>query len=241
MGSLPKFTIVIPARSGSKRIHDKNIQLIDGRSLIQIALDFASNLPAQEIILSSDSSNYLNQAIEFPRVTKHLRSQQKSGDGIPAREVVSQLFEENRIPTRLAVLLQPTSPFRSGESVCQALSLADESNRNVFSVSPYRAGYPDWAMEKNSEGFLTLSDDFDFGLQSQDLKEKYYLNGNFYVFHREHIRNKEPTKANSIGFVCESEFEAIDIDSQFDLLLARRVFNDFLRNQTESIPKGNEW
>ena len=50
--------IIIPARSKSKRLKNKNLLEINHISLIQRALNFALLLPSKSIIFSSDSLDY---------------------------------------------------------------------------------------------------------------------------------------------------------------------------------------
>lgn len=227
---LPEFTVVVPARSGSRRIVDKNIQRIDGRSLIQITLEFAEQLGAQEVVLSSDSKHYLEHSKGYGNVVRHFRERRLSGDSVSSRNVVSALFEEKLIRTSFAVLLQPTSPFRIKETLEKAILLAVESKKNVYSVSEFKKGHPDWAMVTNEAGLLTLPADFNVNSQSQNLSRKYYLNGNFYVYRKDLLTKDESTRHSSIGFICNSDFEAVDIDSPFDLLVARRISMDFFEN-----------
>lgn len=227
---LPDFTVVVPARSGSKRIVDKNIQRIDGRSLIQITLEFAEQLGAQKVVLSSDSKDYLEHSKGYGNVVRHFRERRLSADSASSRNVVSALFEQKLIRTSFAVLLQPTSPFRIKETLEKAILLAVESKKNVYSVSEFKKGHPDWAMVTNEAGLLTLPADFNVNSQSQNLSRKYYLNGNFYVYRKDLLTKDESTQHSSIGFICNSDFEAVDIDSPFDLLVARRISRDFFEN-----------
>lgn len=227
------FTVVIPARSGSKRIPNKNLQIIEGRSLIQITLDFAAQLGAREIILSSDSEKFLEQSNGYPNVKRHLRQRKMSDDSVSARSVVSSLFREGCISTSCAVLLQPTSPFRLKETLVRAIELALESKKNVYSVSEYKKGHPDWSMAHAGDGSIQLPDGFNVNSQSQDLVPRYYLNGNFFVYHKSLISNNKFSAESSIGFICGDDFEAMDVDSHFDLLVARRIAKDFFRESAE--------
>ena len=60
-----KRLLILPVRSGSKRIKDKNIQNISEFSLIEIALKKIINLENFDILLSSDSYSYFEHANSF--------------------------------------------------------------------------------------------------------------------------------------------------------------------------------
>ena len=60
-----KRLFILPVRSGSKRIKDKNIQKISKLSLIEIALKKIMKLDKVDILLSSDSDNYFEHANNF--------------------------------------------------------------------------------------------------------------------------------------------------------------------------------
>ena len=59
---------MIPARSGSKTIKNKNIKKINNKPLIYYSLKFAKDLKFfDKIIFSSDSSKYLKLASKYGR------------------------------------------------------------------------------------------------------------------------------------------------------------------------------
>ena len=60
-----KRLLILPVRSGSKRIKDKNIQVICEYSLIEIALKKIVQFDNFDILLSSDSYSYFEHANNF--------------------------------------------------------------------------------------------------------------------------------------------------------------------------------
>ena len=64
-----KILVIIPARSGSKGIKDKNIKKIKNKPLLSYSIDYAKkcNL-VDEIIVSTDSSKYAKIAKTFGKV-----------------------------------------------------------------------------------------------------------------------------------------------------------------------------
>ena len=65
---------MIPARSGSKTIKNKNIRKVNGIPLVMHSLLFASKIKRiKKIIFSSDSTKYLKLANKFKKILKHKR------------------------------------------------------------------------------------------------------------------------------------------------------------------------
>ena len=62
---------IIPARSGSKRLKNKNLLLINQKSLIQHAVDFASVINSNKIIFSSDSKKYYESLSSKKEIIYH--------------------------------------------------------------------------------------------------------------------------------------------------------------------------
>ena len=74
-----KVLAVIPARSGSKSVKDKNIRLIAGKPMIAYSIEHALNAPSiDRVIVSTDSLKYAEIAksygAEIPsmRLMRHL-------------------------------------------------------------------------------------------------------------------------------------------------------------------------
>lgn len=158
---MARFVVLIPARSGSKGIVDKNLRRVSGISLVGRALKYAlENFRDAPIVVSSDSRRVFNRALSdnglqlgvsslevgsLSRVGRHLylhsRSPGKSDDNAPigplVREVWTAISEMGSIP-RAVALLQPTSPFRSREDARMARNLISQLGPTDSAVSVVR-------------------------------------------------------------------------------------------------------
>jgi CMP-N,N'-diacetyllegionaminic acid synthase len=100
---------LIPARSGSKRIPDKNIRLLGGKPLLQRAIETAIESEAfREIIVCSDSEEYLRLA-ESWGADVFLR--EPSPDTEPDIVWVRRVLQFQAVDA--FALLRPSNPFRS--------------------------------------------------------------------------------------------------------------------------------
>ena len=108
---------VIPARSGSKGIKNKNLQICAGESLLRRAVKMAINLDFDSrIIVSSDCEDYLNHVNDLRCSRDFLRTSYLSGDNIGDIEVLTHALHASEIEYnenyKCISMLQPTSPLR---------------------------------------------------------------------------------------------------------------------------------
>ena len=149
--------VVIPARSKSTGIKNKNILKLNGLPLLAHSIKYAkkSNF-VDEIIVSSDSKKYLNIAKKYGAKTPFLRKKKLSGCLVRDIPVIKDaLIRCEKIYKKkydYVVLLRPTSPFREENLIEKSLKLIEKypkatSVRAVVEAKnhPYRT----WVYDKN--------------------------------------------------------------------------------------------
>jgi CMP-N,N'-diacetyllegionaminic acid synthase len=131
-----KKIALIPARSGSKRIRDKNIKYIAGKPLIQHTLDLVFEMNFfDEIVVSTDSSNYADIVSSISKAQIHMRSKEISGDCSSDIEWVSALANTFQFDGEIALfILRPTSPLRSPEFIHNAWTKFSSAKRKYDSL-----------------------------------------------------------------------------------------------------------
>jgi len=148
--------IIIPARSRSKRLKNKNLLEINHISLIQRALNFALLIPSRSIIFSSDSLDYYKSLDNRTRVCFHQRSAKSSGDNAKDFDVIYEIFNQKLIDKKDIILwIRPTSPIRDHRECIAALECFNQQNnflslRSVQEVSDH----PFWMKFINTDGSL---------------------------------------------------------------------------------------
>lgn len=113
-----KVYAIVPARSGSKGLPDKNIREIADKPLIAYSIEFAKKLHnIDRIICSTDSDKYAAIAIKYGAEVPFLRSDEASTSTAMEEHILADLrikFSENNIEEPdLLVWLRPTFVFRS--------------------------------------------------------------------------------------------------------------------------------
>jgi len=123
-GSKPTCVALIPARSGSKRVPDKNIKLLAGHPLIAYSISAALQSGVfAAVIVSTDSQRYAEVARTYGAEVPFMRPAEYSGDTSPDIEWVEytlrRLAAEGRRYDCFSIL-RPTSPFRLPETIKRA-------------------------------------------------------------------------------------------------------------------------
>jgi N-acylneuraminate cytidylyltransferase len=120
----PSVVALIPARSGSKRVPDKNIRSLAGHPLIAYSISAALQSGIfSSVIVSTDSERYAEVARYYGAEVPFLRPAEYSGDTSPDIEWVEytlkRLAEIGRTYDCFS-LLRPTSPFRLPATIQRA-------------------------------------------------------------------------------------------------------------------------
>lgn len=230
-----KRLAVIPARSGSKGVKDKNIRSICGKPLLAYSIEAAKKSGLFDMIyVSTDSKKYATIAEEYGGEVPFLRPESLSTDTASSWDVVKQALEafdkEGRVFEEIA-LLQPTSPLRTAEDIINAHALFTEKEAlAVIGVCPMDHS-PLWSgtlpEDASMKGFIKPEI-----LKSprQALPTYYRINGAMYYIRRaclEHLDNLYENKC--FAYIMPAE-RSVDIDTELDFQLAEV----FLRRREES-------
>ena len=139
--STPRRAVaLIPARSGSKRVADKNIRPLAGHPLLAYSITAARESGVfADVIVSTDSEHYARIARHYGAEVPYLRPDEISGDFSPDIEwiehVLGFLKEHGRTYDAFSIL-RPTSPFRLPETIRRAWEafLAEEGVDSLRAV-----------------------------------------------------------------------------------------------------------
>ena len=127
---------IIPARSGSKGIEDKNIKKINNKTLIEIAYQTAKKSKIfTHILISTDSLKYKKILKKAKINIDSLRSKKYSKDNSTDLELLNYEIKkfENYIKKKInyVALLQPTSPFRSSKDLIKCFQIIKSKKLNL--------------------------------------------------------------------------------------------------------------
>ena len=212
---------IIPARSGSKGIKDKNIYLLNGKPLLAYTIENTLHSRyVDEVMVSTDSTVYASVAKEYGAQVPFLRIAGTSTDTAKTIDVIFEVLEQyEKIGCCFdnVAILQPTSPLRTYRNIDDAFELFIEKNADsVVSVcecehNPLLSNI--LAADLNLSGFIKSSND----LRRQELGQYYRLNGAIYISKVDVLRKIQSFYGrNSYAYVMQ-QMESVDIDSELDL------------------------
>jgi len=187
---------IIPARSGSKGLHDKNIKELNGKPLMAYSIEAAlkSNL-FDEVMVSTDSEKYAEIAQEHGASVPFLRSEELSGDKAGSWDVVKEVlnrYKEMGKEFDTICLLQPTSPLRDAEDIKNAYNLYKErASVAVISVGEMEHS-PLWSNTLPDDKSLAGFARFEVPKPRQEIETYYRLNGAIYI-----VKTKKSTETTT--------------------------------------------
>ena len=216
-----KVLVIIPARSGSKGIKNKNIRLVKKRPLLYYSIRYAKKCKlVDKIIVSTDSKKYANIVKKLNVEVPFLRSKKLSGDKIQDYPVVKNCLNmsEKYFKDKFdyIVLLRPTSPFREKQLIEKGLKKIHKvkfstSVRSVIKTKnhPYRH----WKI--NNRGklvsiFPKLKEPYN--IPRQQLTKMFFQTGDIEIIKRETIFNKSISGTYVIPLIVRSYKDIDEIE-----------------------------
>lgn len=220
-----KILALVPARSGSKRAPGKNIRLLGGKPLIAWSIEVTRGIDGVvDTLVSTDSQEIAKISNEFGALVPWLRPAELATDSASSADVAIHAldyYEREHTKVDALLLLQPTSPFRSRETVWRGIEFFQAHNRRpVVSVSK-AAIHPMWCFRVEGSLAIPFIKESGQNYPSQDLPPAYALNGALYLIAPDDLRlNKSFVIPNMVPLIVDSATEAIDIDTEEDWQLA---------------------
>ncbi len=215
---------IIPARSGSKGLKDKNIRLLNGKHLIGYSIEAAVKSEIFDCVhVSTDCSEYGEIGKKYGADVSFLRTEELSTDTADTWEVVRYVVNTFRRRGKVfdrVTILQPTSPLRTGEDIRNAYNLFEEKKAesvvSVCEVNHSPRFMKTLGEDLSMEGFVDLSKN----VRRQEQEKYYRLNGAIYMFDISVLEDIQRLYGRkSYAFIMPEE-RSVDIDTIQDFCYA---------------------
>lgn len=233
---------LIPARSGSKTVPDKNIKSVGGKPLIAFSIEHAvKSKYINKVIVSTDNDYYADIARSFGAETPFLRPAELAGDFSTDLEVFQHAIQwlqvnEKYIPD-ICVHLRPTYPIRDIEDIDSMLEilLKNEYLDSIRSVSPSpETPFKMWFRDDTGKLQPVIQCDIPdfYNLPRQQLPKTYLQNACIDIIRTSTIVEKNSMTGTEIfGYIMKENYD-IDTFDQLD-----RVITELTKKSIDRLGK----
>lgn len=216
-----KILAIIPARSGSKGLPDKNIMNLCGTPLCAYTINAALKSEVfSEIHFSTDSRKYADIAKKYGASVPFLRNEELASDTASSWDVVKSViskYADMQKKFDAVMLLQPTVPFRSAEDICNAVKLLQQKDANAIVSVTMPAHSAFWSAELPEDADMhVFHERMKYLVARQKLPQQYILNGAIYLAKIPYLLASSDIYENKCYAYFMPRERSLDIDSQLD-------------------------
>ena len=224
---------VITARGGSKGIPGKNIKLLGGKPLIAYTIESAKKSKLiTHLIVSTDDEKIADVCRQYGADVPFIRPKELAQDTTPHLPVMQHAIkfmeEKLGIVFDYAVILQPTSPFRTPEDIDGTIQklIDTEADSAVSLVEFDKSMHPMKAKKLEGDKVLSYCLEEVEGIRRQDIPIAYRRSGAVYAMKRDLlIKDNRLYGDFVVGYIVPKE-RSIDIDEPIDWIRAEYMLEN---------------
>jgi len=226
--SSQKVYAIILARSGSKGIKNKNLQIISDKSLLEFSINAAlhsSNV--DNVFVSSDSNDYLKLA-KVAGAIPVSRPSKLSDDTASSEEAILHVLDSIKksdfeMPKSI-IFMQCTSPFTTSLDLDEAYDkFIEEGLDSLFSAIHFHGFL--W----NAESLNGINHDESLvRKRRQDIDSEILENGAFYIFKTNFFISEKNRFLGKKGYYLQEKIKGFEIDDNIDLEINRFIHKKFI-------------
>ena len=222
-----KILAVITARSGSKRLPNKNILDLAGKPLIAWTIEESKKSKyIDKLIVSTDSSEIAEISTRYKAEVPFIRPKELALDESDSLSVLKHSIKFFEGEYNYILLLQPTSPLRKVKDIDKAIEMLSKKIKAVVSVCETEHS-PLWTntlpKDLSMKNFIRPEIK---NKRSQDLPKYYRLNGAIYLSEIDYFIKNNGFFADNTKAYIMSQVSSIDIDVELDFLLVETILKN---------------
>lgn len=217
-----KKIAIIPARSGSKGLVNKNILMLLDKPILAYTIEAAiQSEKFIKVIVSTDSLEYKEIAEKYGAEVV-MRGEELSNDSATSYMVIKDVLEKDLgIEYDYFMLLQPTSPFRNYQHINESIEKFEKNISNYdFLVSMTETSKTSTLIKPIEEDESLKHYDLDFSNYKRQNYKEYYPNGAIFIGkNKEYLERKHFFGKKSLAYFM-NKADSIDIDDRLDFEFA---------------------
>jgi len=225
-----KLLTIIPARSGSKGIKNKNLTKFLGKPLIKYSINFAKKIKNNTIIVSTDSKKIKDLSHKDLGINDYIRPENLSRDDTLLENTLYHVVKwaiKKEILFDYILVLQPTSPLRRLIDIKKILKIfkSKKKSQTLCSVIKMRTN-PRECVVRNQEKWSFIVN----GKRGNRQKYKdsyYFIDGSYYLLRKDFfLKDKEIISKKNIFYPLSVDYP-LDIDDSLDLKVAEVIYKNY--------------
>ena len=231
-----KKIAIIPARSGSKGLPNKNILMLGNKPLIAYTIEAAlKSNEFERVIVSTDSLEYKYIAEKFGAEV-FMRSEELSNDKASSFVVIEDVLKKIGTTIDYFVLLQVTSPFRNENHIKESIELFEKSiSEYDFLISMQKSDKSSSLIKPIYDSGTLEEYNIDYSNYSRQKYDEYHPNGAIFIGKvKEYLDQKHFFGKRSKAYFMNKE-DSIDIDDSLDFEIAITILTK--KNKEENLIK----
>ena len=226
------FDAVIPMRSGSKGVKNKNMVNFHGEKLANYTLKKLLKIKEiNRIFILTDSNVYKKKIIKNKKINlEYIRPKNLSGDNANINNVFYNflLWSKNKFKLNKILFFQVTSPLISIEEIKKTILCINKKKLTSLMHVSEMLEPPNECINKVGKNWKFLVGNH--VTNRQNFKKFYFITGSMYYFTKKFfLKNKKAYTPKSYAYKVD-QINFVDIDTKFDLEIARRLKTMKLRN-----------
>ncbi len=226
MKTKTKILGLVPARAGSVGLKNKNILKINGKTLVEYAIDVGlKSKRITKVLVSTDSKKIV--AISKKKKISYVKRPYKfSGSNAKILDVILHAIRKLKKKKEFyeyVVCLQPTTPLKNSKMIDNGiLKIINDRSDSLVSVYKVEDNHPS-RMYKIKKNNLFPVDKKTQSLNRQKLTDIYHRDGNVYIFKVASLeRNKSLYSSKISPMILDVKYK-LNIDTRLDFKLAKLI------------------
>ncbi len=216
------YFAIIPARGGSTGLKNKNLMKINGQTLVEISVNFATKFNFfDKIILSSDTDKIL-KSVKNKKIIKDKRPKRLSTKFSKTVDTINYLSRKYKFNNNdIIFIFEPTSPLRNKNDILKAKKIIDrKKEKNICSFTE------SWTHPNKT--WKLANSKMKFFLNNKTLmprqKHKKVFNATGHVIALKYKKNLKNVINNNTSFIIIDKFRGLDIDDLIDYKLVKYLY-----------------
>ena len=221
--------VIIPARSGSKGLPNKNILKLNNKPLIHYTIEVARKVfDDKQIRVSTDCEKIKCISEETGLKVGSLRPKKLAQDKTSSYDVIMHEinnYEKTNGDLDTIILLQPTSPFREPEHIIESQKLYSDKIDMVVSVKKTHSNPYFNLFEESENGYLKKVKKSIFN-RRQDCPDIWEYNGSIYIMNVKSLKKMNLNEFKKIKKFEMDDYHSVDIDNEIDFKLCKVLLDE---------------